>query len=91
MGLFLRKNGPLNSIKRCLEVIFQTPPNMSSKKSLFRGKFGGKIVRNSCLGRVFPGEEKSRYGYILKPLVTDVFNTSILLAPPGPIHKLLLG
>ena len=36
-----------NSIKHVLQ------------KGLFRGKSGVKIVQNSCLGGVFPGEGKS--------------------------------
>ena len=36
------------------------------QKSLFSGKFGGRIARNSLLGGVFPGDRKSRLGYVLK-------------------------
>ena len=66
MCLFFRKRVLLDSIKGHLGVIFQTPQNMSSKKSLFMGKFWEKIVQNACLGDVFPGEGKSRLGYVLK-------------------------
>ena len=48
----------LSSIKGHLGVIFQTQSNISSKKSLFRGKFGAKIVRAKfAFGGVFPEEE----------------------------------
>ena len=67
MYLFLRKRVLLDPTKGRLGIIFQTPPNMFSKKSLFRGKFGSKIVRNSRLGFFFsPGEEKLCLGYVLK-------------------------
>ena len=36
------------------------------KESLFMGKFGGKIARNTCLGGVFPGDRKSHLVYISK-------------------------
>ena len=49
-----------------LGVIFQTPPNMSSKKAYLGVKFGGKITQNSCLGDVFSAEGKSPLGYVLK-------------------------
>ena len=61
------KNGPLDSIKEHLGVIFQTPPKMSSQ--------------NSCLGGVFPGEGKSRLGYVLKISGGLWYNTSIRVAP----------
>ena len=68
MCLFLRKRAFLDSIKERLGVIFLTPPNMFSIKSLFRSKFGGKIERNSRLGCVFPGDGKLHLhvGYVLK-------------------------
>ena len=62
---------------------FQTSPEMSSKISLFRGKFGVKIMQNSRLGGIFPGEGKSGLGYVLKPLVMHVYNTCIQVAPRG--------
>ena len=49
----------LDSIKGRLGVIFQTPPNMSTKKACLTGKFWGKIARNGVLG-------KSLLGYVLK-------------------------
>ena len=44
----------LDFIKGRLWFIFQTPPNMSSKKKKKTGKFVGKIVRNPH----FAGEGK---------------------------------
>ena len=52
MYLFSRKRVLMDSMKRCLGVIFQTPPNMSSKKACL-GKFGGKIEQNARLGAFF--------------------------------------
>ena len=45
---------------------FSNSTKMSSKHSLFRGKFESKIARYSRLGVVFPGERKSHLGYVLK-------------------------
>ena len=64
MCLFLRKRVLLDSIKGCLGVIFSNSTKHVLQKSLFRGKCGDKIVRNSRLGVVFPGEGK--LGYVLK-------------------------
>ena len=75
--LFWRKRVLFDSVKGHLGVIFQTPPNMSSKKSLFRGKFGSKIVRNLRLGCVFPGEGKLGLAYVS----TLVFECP----PPTPV------
>ena len=75
------KRGLLGSIKGRLGVIFQTLPNMFSKKSLLRGKFGGKIARNSRLGGVFHGEGKSRVCF--ENLWSRMcINTSIQVPPP---------
>ena len=38
---------------------------MSSKNSLFKGKFGGNMAQNSHLEDVIPGEGKSQLGYVL--------------------------
>ena len=45
MCLFLIKRVFLESIKVHLEVIFQTPPNMSSKKSLLRVNLSAKSCK----------------------------------------------
>ena len=73
---FLRKKVLLDSTKECLGVIFQTLPNISSKKSLLGINLGqnrAKFLLSGCFSR----EEKLRYGYVLKPLVTHVYNTNI--------------
>ena len=61
MCRFLRKRVLLDSIKGCLGVIFQTPPNMFSEKACLGVNFGGKSIRG-C----FPEEGKSGLGYVLK-------------------------
>ena len=62
MCLFLRKKVPLDSIKGRLGVIFQ---NMSSNEACLGGKFAENCAKFSFRG-VFPGEGKSRLGYVLK-------------------------
>ena len=65
MGLILRKRVLFDSIKGRLGIIFKLHQICPPKRT-FRGKFGGKIMPNSHLGCVFPGEWKSRLGYVLK-------------------------
>ena len=50
---------------------------------MFRGKFGGKIARNSRLGGIFPGERKSRLGYVLKTSGHACVQHLYSSAPPG--------
>ena len=66
MCLFVRKRVLLDSFTGRLGVNFQTLPKMFPQKSLFRCKFESKTTRNSCLGVFFPGEGKSRLGFVLK-------------------------
>ena len=75
----------MDSFKGYLGVIFQTPPNMSSKKAYLGVNRGEKIVQNSHLGDVFPGEGNLRLGYVSKPLVMHVYNTSIRVKPRPPL------
>ena len=44
-------------------------------------------MQNSHLGGIFPGEGKLRLGYVLKPLITHVYNISIRVAPMGKRSK----
>ena len=77
MCLFFEKGVLFDSIKGCLGVIFQTPPNMSFKKACL----GVNLRAKSHEILDFPGDGKSRIGMFWKPLVTHVCNTSIWVAP----------
>ena len=53
------KKGPFGFYYGAIRVLFSNSTIKVLQKSLFRAKFGGKIVRNSHLGNAFPGEVKS--------------------------------
>ena len=79
---FLEKD-PFGLFQGMFRSYFLNSTKHVLKKSLFRGKLGGKIAGNSRLGGVFPGEGRWRLGF-WKPLVTYVYNNSIWVSPPPP-------
>ena len=92
MCLFLRKMVLSGSIQGRLGVIFQTLPNMSSKKAFWGVNLGEnhkKFLFRGC----FPEEEKSGLHVCMfwKPMVMHVYNTSIWVPPSPPDPNLFEG
>ena len=92
MCLFLRIRILLDFGKGAL--IFQTPPNMSSKKVCCWVNLRQKLC-NSCLEGVFPGDGNCNYRVCTmfwKPLVLHIWNTNIWMPPltPHPHPRILV-
>ena len=79
---FSTKRVLLDSIEGRLGVIFQTGPNMSSKKACLGANFGENRAKFSFRG-VSPGEGKSRLGYVLKTSGYACVQHKYSSGPPG--------
>ena len=85
--IYLRKRVLLDSSKGRLWVIFQTSPNMSSKKACSGVNLGGKIARNSHLWGVFSwrGEIAIRVPVCFKNLWSRMCTALVLESLPPPV------
>ena len=65
-GPIFMKKGPFGFYLGAFRGHISDSLNMFLRKSCLGVKSGAKIMQNSCLGGVFPGESKLHLGYVLK-------------------------